>query len=182
MDIEGTYQLDAGRETVWQMLNDVDVLRRCIPGCESLETSGENQFAAKIMAAVGPVKARFNTDIALADLEPPVSYTISGSAKSGAAGFGRGSAKVTLTEPAGGGTQLHYVANLKVGGKLAQIGSRMVVGATRKTADDFFGAFADAVHGVPEPTGEQPARVGGRQWLLLIAVLAALIAAAVVLF
>ncbi|MEO0576538.1 MAG: carbon monoxide dehydrogenase subunit G [Pseudomonadota bacterium] len=149
MQVEGEYTLHATRDVVWQKLNDPAVLRQCIPGCESLEAAGQDTFKAVVKAAIGPVKATFNADIALEDLSPPEHYTISGNAKSGAAGFGKGSAKVCLHEdPAG--TRLTYAADLKVGGKLAQIGSRMVVGATRKTADDFFDAFATVVNG-PTP-------------------------------
>lgn len=148
MQVEGEYTLHATRELVWEKLNDPVVLRECIPGCQSLEAETDNTFKAVVKAAVGPVKATFKADIALEDLVPPEHYTISGNAKSGAAGFGKGSAKVELHEdPAG--TRLTYSADLKVGGKLAQIGSRMVLGATRKTADDFFDAFAAIVNGVP---------------------------------
>ncbi len=140
MQVSGEYQIDASRETVWAALNDPDVLRRCIPGCESLEQVGENAFEARVTAAVGPVRAKFNTSLALEDLDPPVSYRLVGKSKA-AAGFGSGSAAVMLTESEGG-TRLSYEADFKVGGKLAQVGSRLVLGATKKTADDFFGAFA----------------------------------------
>jgi len=140
MEITGEYQIDSGRESVWQALNDPEMLRQCIPGCESLERIGENELKATVMAAIGPVRARFNTRLSLENLKPPESYTLVGESKAGAAGFGRGSADVTLTEN-DGGTLLRYTADFKVGSKLAQVGSRLVLGVTRKTADDFFGKF-----------------------------------------
>lgn len=141
MDIKGEYQIGASRERVWAALNDPEVLRRCIPGCESLDKTGETDMQAKVMASVGPVRARFNTTLKLENLNPPESYTLSGESKAGAAGFGRGAADVSLIEQ-DGGTLLRYTADFKVGGKLAQVGSRLVVGATRKIADEFFSKFS----------------------------------------
>lgn len=141
MEISGEYQIDSDREAVWQALNDPEMLQKCIPGCESLERTGENTLNATVMAAIGPVRARFKTKLTLDNLNPPESYTLTGESKAGAAGFGKGSADVTLTEK-DGGTLLSYSADFKVGGKLAQVGSRLVAGATRKTADDFFGTFS----------------------------------------
>jgi carbon monoxide dehydrogenase subunit G len=143
MEIKGEYQIDAPREAVWQALNDPEMLAQCIPGCESLEKLSDTEFAAKVTAAIGPVRAKFNTVLSLEDLDPPSSYRLVGESKA-AAGFGRGSATVSLEEN-NGGTLLHYVADFKVGGKLAQVGSRLVLGATRKTADQFFGAFSTAL-------------------------------------
>ena len=140
MEIKGEYQIDAPRQAVWEALNDPEMLKKCIPGCESLEKVGDTKFAAKVTAAVGPVRAKFNTSLSLEDLNPPVSYRLVGESKA-AAGFGRGSATVELDEK-DGGTLLRYDADFKVGGKLAQVGSRLVMGATKKTADQFFGAFS----------------------------------------
>lgn len=140
MEINGEYRIEAPREAVWQALNDPETLGRCIPGCESLEKTGDNRFAARVVASVGPVKAKFNTTLHLEDLNPPESYRLVGESKA-AAGFGKGTALVRLDER-DGGTLLSYSAEFKVGGKLAQVGSRLVLGATRKTADDFFGAFS----------------------------------------
>ena len=140
MEISGEYQIDARREAVWAALNDPDMLQKCIPGCESLERLSDTEFAAKVMAAIGPVRARFNTSLKLEDLNPPEGYTIVGESKA-TAGFGRGAARVMLGESEGG-TLLRYTADFKVGGKLAQVGSRLVLGATKKTADDFFGKFS----------------------------------------
>lgn len=141
MEIKGEYQIDASREAVWNALIDPEMLEKCIPGCESLEKVGDNEFKAKVMAAIGPVRARFDTRLALENLKPPESYTLTGESKAGMAGFGRGSAEVRLEEH-DGGTLLSYNADFKVGGKLAQVGSRLVMAATKKTADDFFGTFA----------------------------------------
>ena len=141
MDIKGEYRIAAARERVWQALNDPEILRRSIPGCETLEQLSDTELQAKVMAAIGPVRARFNTSLKLENLDPPRSYTLVGESKGGTAGFGRGTAHVRLTED-GEGTLLNYQAQLKVGGKLAQVGSRLVVGATRKIADEFFSKFS----------------------------------------
>ena len=142
MDISGEFSIPANREQVWAALNDPEVLARCIPGCDSVERTGENSFDAKMSAKIGPVKARFNSSIELSNINPPVSYTLSGEGKGGPAGFGKGSAQVELQEQEDG-TLLRYTAELQVGGKLAQIGSRLVGGATKKIAKDFFSKFAD---------------------------------------
>jgi len=141
MEIKGEYQIASSREDVYRALNDPEMLKKCIPGCESLEMISDTELVATVMAAIGPVRARFNTKITLANLNPPESYTLVGESKAGVAGFGRGAAHVTLTEN-DDGTLLTYSADFKVGGKLAQVGSRLVVGATKKTADDFFGTFS----------------------------------------
>lgn len=177
MEINGEYRIGAGRDAVWRALNDPAVLERCIPGCESLEKVSDTEFRARVTAAIGPVRAKFNTAIRLEDLEPPKRYRLVGESKA-AAGFGSGSALVSLEED-GGATILKYSADFKVGGKLAQVGSRLVLGATRKTADDFFGAFskhldpgAERVDTVPE--GRAP---GGLPvaWIAAAAVLAVLL-------
>ena len=141
MKVTGEYQIDNSRDVVWRALNDPDVLRRCIPGCESLVRTSDTELDADVAAAIGPVRARFRCKLTLKNLNPPESYTLAGEGKAGASGFGRGSADVVLSE-VDGGTRLKYAADFKVGGKLAQVGSRLVLGATRKTADEFFGAFS----------------------------------------
>ena len=141
MKIAGEYRIAADRDTVWAALNDPDMLSRCIPGCESLEMLSDTELKARIQAAIGPVRATFHTQITLDNLNPPESYTLVGESKAGAAGFGRGSADVILAAD-GAVTVLRYDADFKVGGKLAQVGSRLVAGATKKTADDFFGKFS----------------------------------------
>lgn len=145
MDMSGEVRIPAERDTVWAALNDPEVLKTCIPGCESMEKESDTAFVAKMKAAVGPVKAKFSTNITLTNLNPPESYTISGEGKGGAAGFARGDADVRLEED-GAETVLHYSAHLRVGGKLAQVGSRLVGGAARKTADGFFRRFGEHFH------------------------------------
>ena len=144
MDITGEFDIPASRQHVWDSLNDPDVLAQCIPGCESVERISDTEFLAKMKTKIGPVRARFESQIMLSNLNPPQSYTISGEGKGGPAGFGKGSADVTLSEH-DALTKLSYTATLHVGGKLAQIGSRLVGGAARKIANDFFGKFAEVV-------------------------------------
>ena len=142
MEIKGEFRIPATRERVWEALNDPEVLKKCIPGCESMEQRSDTEFDATMKAKIGPVKATFQSAVALSNLVPPESYTISGQGKGGPAGFGKGAADVRL-EQADGETVLNYTAELQVGGKLAQIGSRLVGGAARKIADDFFKRFAE---------------------------------------
>ena len=142
MDISGEFTIPAARERVWAALNDPEVLARCIPGCEELRRTGENAFDAKMLVKMGPVKARFETSIELSDINAPYSYTISGQGKGGPAGFGKGAAQVVLEER-GEETILRYSADLQVGGKLAQIGSRLVGGTAKKIANDFFSHFVE---------------------------------------
>lgn len=146
MDISGEFTIPAPRERVWEALNDPEVLARCIPGCEELKRTGETAFDAKMSTKIGPVKARFDTSIELSDLDPPASYTISGQGKGGPAGFGKGAAQVVL-EDQGEETILRYTADLQVGGKLAQIGSRLVGGTAKKIANDFFSRFVEELSG-----------------------------------
>jgi uncharacterized protein len=140
MELSGAFTLAASPEKVWAALNDPAVLQRCIPGCESLTQTDANQLEAKMSAKIGPVKARFETTLTLSDIEPPKAYTLSGQGKGGAAGFAKGSARIELAQ-VDDGTELTYVVEMQVGGKLAQIGSRLVSGAARKIADQFFNAF-----------------------------------------
>jgi hypothetical protein len=147
MKITGSYDIEADRQAVWEALNDPDVLRDCIPGCDSLEMTGENELTATVTAKVGPVKAKFNGQVELKDLNPPESYRIEGSGKGGAAGFAKGGANVVLTETEGGGTNLSYEADAQVGGKLAQIGGRLIDGTAKKMADQFFASFRERVAG-----------------------------------
>ncbi|WP_420348476.1 SRPBCC family protein [Pelagibius sp.] len=144
----GQYRIEAPRQAVWEALNDVEVLRACIPGVEEIEKTSDTEFTAKVKAKVGPVSARFAGAVTLSDLDPPNGYTISGEGKGGAAGFAKGGAKVRLEED-GGGTLLNYDVEAKVGGKLAQIGSRLIDGTAKKMADDFFSRFAETVGAAP---------------------------------
>ena len=141
MEMDSTRLIAASPDSVWRALNDPDALRECIPGCESLTRESDTQWQAVVAARVGPVSARFNGTIELADVSPPSSYTLRFKGQGGAAGFATGEAKVALA-PAAGGTALAYTAKAQVGGKLAQIGSRLIDGAAAKLADEFFERFA----------------------------------------
>lgn len=144
MDMSGEYRIPAPRERVWAALNDPEILKQAIPGCEKLEQVGENELEALVKARIGPVSAKFAGKVTLSDLNPPESYRIGGEGKGGAAGFAKGGANVTLSEE-GAETILRYTASADIGGKLAQIGSRLVQGSAKKMADDFFGRFAKIV-------------------------------------
>ena len=149
MDMKGEYRIEAPRQQVWDALNDPEILKRAIPGCEEIVKTSDTEMTAKVTAKVGPVKAKFQGAVTLSDIVPPESYTISGEGKGGAAGFAKGGAKVALAED-GAATILTYEVNANVGGKLAQIGSRLIDGTAKKMADDFFGNFATMVGG-PAP-------------------------------
>jgi len=149
MDMTGEFRIPASREAVWKALNDPEVLKRSIAGCEELEKTSDTEFTAKVTAKVGPVKARFAGKVTLSDLDPPNGYTITGEGQGGAAGFAKGGAKVRL-EPDGDGTLLKYTVNAAIGGKLAQIGARLIDGAAHKMAEEFFASFAANVAG-PAP-------------------------------
>ena len=144
MDMTGEYKIPAPREKVWEALNAAEMLKASVPGCETLEKVSDTEFTATVMAKVGPVRAKFNGRVTLSDMDPPNGYTISGEGQGGAAGFGKGGAKVSLTD-GDGGTVLRYEANASVGGKMAQIGSRVVEGVAKKMADDFFTTFVEQV-------------------------------------
>ena len=141
MEITGEYRISASRVQVWEALNDPDVLRACIPGLENLDKKSDTEFAAVVTTRVGPVKVRFEGSVTLSDLDPPHGYQIVGEGQGGVAGFAKGTCQVSLGE-VGEETLLRYRADAQVGGKLAQIGSRMISGVAKKTADDFFSAFA----------------------------------------
>jgi carbon monoxide dehydrogenase subunit G len=136
----GEYRIDVPRDLVWRELNDPDALGKCISGCQEVTRVDDEHFDVTVKAKIGPVSATFQAAVALADIDPPNSYVIQGNIKGGAAGFAKGSAKVDLADDAGA-TILRYAINASVGGKLAQIGSRLVDGAARKMANDFFAAF-----------------------------------------
>jgi uncharacterized protein len=144
MTMSGEYQLPAPREDVWQKLNDPEVLKSCIPGCEELEKLSDTEFRAVATTKIGPVKARFKGKVRLSDLDPPNGYRISGEGDGGVAGFAKGGATVALL-PKDGGTLLTYNVEAQIGGKLAQLGQRLVNGAAKKVADDFFQRFVALV-------------------------------------
>jgi uncharacterized protein len=150
MELTETYTLPVPQQRAWEALNDTAILRASIPGCESIEADGENAFALSMAAAVGPVKARFKGRMLLTDIDAPHTYTIVFEGQGGVAGFGSGNARVAL-EPEGDATRLTYTASAQVGGKLAQIGSRLVDGAARKLAGEFFKRFSAQVSGADDP-------------------------------
>ena len=160
MQMTGEYRIEAARETVWAALNDPEVLKASIPGCEELEQTADDAFEAKVRAKVGPVSARFAGAVTLSDIVAPESYTISGEGKGGAAGFASGGAKIRLDALDDGATQLHYEVDAKVGGKLAQLGSRLIDSTAKKMADQFFTNFAQQVS-TAAPTPEAPAAEAG---------------------
>lgn len=144
MVMTGEVQLPASREVVYAKLNDAEVLKACIPGCEELIKSSDTEMTAVAVTKIGPVKARFKGKVHLTDLDPPNGYRISGEGDGGVAGFAKGGASVSLTEK-DGGTLLIYNVEAQIGGKLAQLGQRLVNGAAKKIADDFFKNFAAVV-------------------------------------
>lgn len=180
MQQSGEYRLAASRAEVWRALNDVNVLQACIDGCQSMQRIDEQRFEAAVKAKIGPVSATFATNIELSDLVPPESYTLSVNVKGGAAGFGKGTARVELAEDHDA-TIMRYTVDGTVGGKLAQIGSRLIDGATRKMTDDFFAQFSETVAPGSEKTSQPPdaaeltertERSGQRLiWIIVFAVL-----------
>jgi uncharacterized protein len=174
VDITGEYRIAAPRQAVWAALNDPQMLKTCIPGCQSLVQRSDDEIEAEVQAVLGPVRSNFTTRITITDRVPPTSYTLTGEGKSGAAGFGKGVAHVSLADD-GPGTRLAYQAELQLGGRLAQIGSRLVSGATAKLAEDFFSTFARELDRnaapVAAPAPAAPAVVPGsrRHWWLIAA-------------
>ncbi|MDQ7979188.1 carbon monoxide dehydrogenase subunit G [Paraburkholderia sp. SARCC-3016] len=147
MDLTETHKLPVSQQRAWEALNDTEILRASIPGCESIDADGENAYAISMSASVGPVKARFKGRMLLTDIDAPHTYTIVFEGQGGAAGFGKGQAQVTLEPDGDDATTLAYTASAQVGGKLAQIGSRLVDGAARKIAGEFFKRFSAQVTG-----------------------------------
>ena len=154
MEQTGEYRIAAPRQEVWLGLNDPAVLARCIDGCQSMEKLADDRFDAAVKARIGPVNALFRAELSLRDVSPPSRYVIDASVKGGPAGFARGKAEVDLLQE-GEETLLRYAVTASVGGKLAQVGSRLIDGAARKMADDFFQAFGQEI------SGERPTRTGG---------------------
>ena len=185
MKITGKNQIAATPQKVWEALNDPDVLRQAIPGCESLEKISDNEFKATVVTKIGPVKTKFNGEVTLSDLDPPNGYTLSGKGSGGSAGNAKGSAKVSLT-PEGNGTLLSYDVDAQVTGKLAQLGSRLIQSSAKMLAGKFFDNFETVVAG-PAPAAaavaveedEDPANI----WLYVLAsMLLGLLAAYVIIF
>ncbi len=159
MKLSDEKRIEAPRDAVWDGLNDPEILKQSIPGCESLTQLSDTEFEAEVRAKIGPVKAKFKGNVQLSDLNPPVSYRISGEGKGGAAGFAKGGATVTLSED-GDATILKYDVDADVGGKLAQIGGRLVEGSAKKLAGEFFNNFEAALKSddvAPAEAGSEPA-------------------------
>ena len=161
MELTGSRIISADRAEVWEALNDPEVLKACIPGCSEMIRDEDGGFTAVVTQKVGPVKATFKGAVTLSDIVIQESYTISGEGKGGAAGFAKGGAKVKLADVEGG-TELSYEVEARVGGKLAQIGSRLVDGFAKKMADKFFTNFQTALEG-PDESDEPEAKKKG--WL-----------------
>jgi len=142
MDLSGERVIPAARQVVWDALNDADILRACIPGCETLEKQSDTQMTATVVTKIGPVKVKFSGEINLQNINAPESYTIVGEGKGGIAGFASGGADVRLEE-AEGGTRLVYSVDAKVGGKIAQLGSRLISSTANKLAGRFFDSLAE---------------------------------------
>ena len=140
MDMQGSRQLAITQQQAWDALNDPEVLKACIPGCDKVEPTGENQYAIGMSVKVGPVSAKFAGKISLNDIVPPKSYSINFEGQGGAAGFGKGNSAVTLT-PNDAGCLLDYTVHATVGGKIAQLGQRLIDGVAKSMAEDFFKRF-----------------------------------------
>ena len=177
MDMQASRQLSVTQQQAWDALNDPEVLKLCIPGCNSLDATDENTYALNVSVKIGPVSAKFNGTIVLGDLNPPASYQLNFEGKGGAAGFGKGNAQVTLT-PTEHGCELAYTVHASVGGKIAQLGQRLIDGTAKSMADDFFKRFdeemqrryaADAVADAPDdavaetPGTAEPSDAAGSQ-------------------
>lgn len=145
MDMQGSERIEAPVETVWRALNDPDILKQAIPGCESLEKTSDTHMTAKVVLKIGPIKARFEGAVELQNLNPPHSYTIAGEGKGGLAGFAKGGADVTLATDGEDATVLTYTVKAEVGGKIAQLGSRLIESTSKKLAGEFFSNFSAAV-------------------------------------
>ena len=180
MDMTGEYHIPASKQAVWDALNDPDVLKASIPGCDTIEKISDTELKAKVTLKIGPVKAKFAGDVTLSDIDPPNGYTISGKGSGGVAGFGSGSATVTMTED-GGDTVLSYSAKASVGGKLAQVGQRLIDSTSKKLADEFFANFvehlaatgistAPSAEAAPAEGAPEPA-ISNKSWLVIAGII-----------
>ena len=149
MEMSGERLIAAPREAVWAALNDPEVLKACIQGCESIEKLSDTEMTATVAAKIGPISARFNGKVTLADLDPPNAYTISGEGQGGVAGFAKGGAKVQLAD-AEGGTKLTYQVSAQIGGKMAQLGARLIDSVAKSYAESFFTKFSERLAPAPE--------------------------------
>lgn len=195
MELSNTRIVPAPPAAVWDALNDPAVLKACIPGCESFERTGDNAYALVMSARIGPVAARFNGKMTMSDIDAPNAYTLNFEGQGGAAGFARGEARVSLAPEGEQHTALTYAAKAQVGGKLAQVGSRLIDGVAAKMSDDFFARFAarftPSQHGVaggattaaPSPPADATVKTesapikppGGAQWIRYAAIVAIIV-------
>jgi carbon monoxide dehydrogenase subunit G len=191
MDMSGEKRINAPRARVWDALNDPEALKASIPGCDTVEKKSDTEFTAKVALAIGPVKAKFTGDVTLSDLDPPNGYTLTGQGSGGVAGFGKGEAKVSLRDD-GGATVIAYQVHATVGGKLAQVGQRLIDSTAKKLADQFFEKFSRHVESGEEaaagaapsaptapaakPAPAAPAPAPFSEWAFWLLVIAALIA------
>jgi carbon monoxide dehydrogenase subunit G len=178
MELKGQRRLSIDRSAAWSALNDPAILKASIPGCESIEMTGENAYAVVVAAALGPVRARFRGKLLVEDVVAPERYTLRFEGEGGAAGFAKGSAQVALAV-SDGGTLLAYTASAQVGGRIAQVGNRLIDAAALKLADDFFAAFerASGGSGAAPAAAAAPVKKYGRfQYAMIAAILAALVA------
>ena len=177
MELSNTRSVPASAQTVWNALNDPAVLKECLPGCESFERGADGAYTVVMAARVGPVSARFTGRMTMTDIDPPRSYTLHFEGQGGAAGFARGEARVALAPEGEQQTSMTYTAKAQVGGKLAQIGSRLVDGAAAKMTDDFFARFVArvaapaAAEAAPAPQAAPLAPPGGSPWIRYAAIL-----------
>ncbi len=174
MDISGEFRIPAPRARVWEALNDPEVLKVAIPGCEEIEKASDTEFTARVVLKVGPVKAPFKGKVTLSDLDPPNGYRISGEGQGGVAGFARGEATVRLADD-GGDTILTYQVHANVGGKLAQVGQRLLGATAQKLASEFFGKFSEVVAAPAAPELPEavpaPGAGGVSPWLWAVGVI-----------
>jgi carbon monoxide dehydrogenase subunit G len=156
MDMIGEQRIAANRNAVWAALNDVEVLKDCIPGCQSLEKHSDTDMTARVKLQIGPVRATFNGKVKLSELDPPSSYRISGEGNGGVAGYAKGGAAVRLSDE-GSGTLMRYEVKADVGGKLAQLGGRLIDATAKRLADEFFANFTARLGAMPAPAVSAPA-------------------------
>jgi len=182
MEITGSQLIPASQADTWNALNDPETLKACIPGCETIEKGSDSEYHVTMTARIGPVAAKFRGKLVIADADPPHAYSLSFEGKGGAAGFAKGVAKVKLVAN-GDATVLGYTASAQVGGKLAQIGSRLVDGAAKKVADDFFAAFKARLAAPAGPAAAATVETAStaRRWLGVAAVIGAALAVLVML-
>jgi carbon monoxide dehydrogenase subunit G len=165
MQITDSQRIPASREAVWAALNDPAVLKQCIPGCEDLQMTSPTEMTATVVLRIGPVKATFGGKVTLSDLDPPNGYRITGEGSGGVAGFAKGGAVVRLEAEGPDATLLHYDVDVQIGGKLAQLGGRLIESTTKKLSGDFFTAFGAVVAEAPQPAaGAAQTEEGKRGW------------------